>query len=122
MKFLITVMFLASVALAIRQQEDTLVLADSSTTLHAKQQLRLGNCSFSPLYLHVFEFQKDGPVKHVNLTDEMKNSVMKIESFKLLVDKDISTWVAYLKRDDDEKIYVCEIQEALNTREIILLN
>ena len=122
MKFLITVMFLASVALAIRQQEDTLLLADSSTTLHVKQQLRLGNSSFSPLYLHVFEFQKDGPVKHVNLTDEMKNSVMKIESFKLLVDEDISTWVAYLKRDDDEKIYVCEVQEALRTHEIILLN
>jgi hypothetical protein len=121
MKYLITFLFLIVIASAISQDREKLTLSDSSLTIFANQQIQLENCSFGPLYLHVFEYEKEGIVKHVNLTEESKGEVMRIESFKLLEEDGVSTWIAYLKRDNDDKIYVCELEDALKTKEVKLL-
>jgi hypothetical protein len=81
MKFLITLLILTTVAFIIRHQEEQLVLPSSSITVHTNQQLILGKSSFNPMYMHVFRQDKDGPLEHVNLTDEMRNSKMTIKSF-----------------------------------------
>ena len=121
MKYLITFLFLIVIASAISQNKEQLTLSDSSLTVFADQYIQLENSSFSPLYLHVFEYDKKGIVKHVNLTEDLKGEVMRIESFKLLEEKGVSTWVAYLKRTDDDRVYVCELEEALKAHEIKLL-
>ena len=122
MKLLITFLFLTSVAFAIRHDEDKLVLPKSSQVIFTNQQIQLQKCSFSPLYLYVFEVVDSGPVKHLNLTDQLQGEVMRIESFELLEDMGIQTWVAYLKRKDDDKLYVCELEEAIISKEIKILN
>ena len=121
MKIFLTIVFLTCVAFVIRQKQDRLVLPDSSETIFAEQQIQLGQSSFGPLYMHVFEIDKIGPVKHVNLTDQLKNETMSIVSFEYLEDEGTSTWVAYLKRTDDDRVYVCELEEALKAHEIKLL-
>ena len=108
MKLLITFLFLTSVAYAIRHDEDKLVLPKSSKVIFTNQQIKLQKSSFSPLYLYVFEVVDSGPVKHFNLTDQLQGEVMRIESFELLEDTGTQTWVAFLKRKDDDKLYVCE--------------
>ena len=121
MKYLITFLFLIIIASAISQNKEKLTLSDSSLTIFADQYVQLENSSFSPLYLHVFEYEKEGIVKHVNLTEELKGEVMRIESFKLLEENGVSTWIAYLKKDNDDKVYICELEEALKADEIKLL-
>lgn len=122
MKTLITLMILITVAFVLKQKQELVVLPGSSTMIHTNQKLILNNGSFSPLYMHVFEQDKSGPVENLNLTDEMKNSVMTIKSFKKFVHQQKSTWFAYLSREEDSKIYVCELEEALKTNEIALIN
>ena len=121
MKYLITFLFLIIIASAISQNKEQLTLSDSSLTVFADQYVQLENSSFSPLYLHVFVYDKEGIVKHVNLTEELKGEVMRIESFKLLEEDGVSTWIAYLKKDNDDRVYVCELEEALKADEIKLL-
>ena len=118
MKFLITYVFLLGVAIVVRQSGDSLVIPGTSQVISINQEIKLAQSSFSPLYLHVFEKTKSGPAKHLNLTDQMKNEVMHVTSFRLLKDK----WIVYLKRNDDKKTYACEIKEAIISKEIILLN
>ena len=120
MKFLIILVILFSVALVIQQNGEKLVLSDSKT-IFSGQKVQLDNGLFSPLYLHVFEYQDLGLLKHVNLTEEQKGDVMRIESFKLLQEDGLPVWLAMLKKDGDDKTYLCEIKEALNTKEIQLL-
>ena len=121
MKYLFTFLFLIVIASAISQNKEKLTLSDSSLTIFADQHIQLENSSFSPLYLHVFEYEKEGIFKHVNLTEELKGEVMRIESFKLLEEDGLSTWITYLKRDNDDKVYLCELEEALKADEIKLL-
>ena len=121
MKFFLLFIFLTSVAYAIRQKEE-LEIPNASQTIYVDQQIRLAQSSFSPLYLHVFEIVADGPAKHLNLTDKLKDEVMRVKSFKLLKDNRTEIWLVYLKRKGDDKIYVCEIEDALLSEEIILLN
>lgn len=120
MKILITLVILTSVAFAIRQNDEKLILSDSQTIVSG-QKIQLDKGLFSPIYLHVFEYQDSGSMKHVNLTEEQKGDVMRIESFKLLEEDGLSIWLAMLKKDGDDKTYLCEIEEALNTKEIQLL-
>ena len=121
MKYFITFLFLIVISSAKSQHKEKLTLSYSSQTIFADQKVKLGNSSFSPLYLHVFEYEEAGSVKHVNLTDQLKGEVMRIESFELFEEDGISTWLAYLKRDNDNKIYVCEVEEALKADEIKIL-
>ena len=122
MKFLITLLFLTVVAYTIRHKQEKLVIPETSQAVFTNQQLQLAQSSFSPLYLHVFELNENGPAKHVNLTDKMKDEVMQIDSFELMEESGISTWVAYLSCDGDDKTYVCELADAFKTKEIKLLN
>jgi hypothetical protein len=120
-KYILITFLLIGIAGAIRQNRDTLLLPDSSQTLITGQKIQVASSSFSPLYLHVFEYDRDGPVKHVNLTDQQKGLVLRIESFELLEEKGDSIWLAFLKQDNDDKIYVCELEDALKTKEVKLL-
>jgi len=121
MKYLITFLFLIVVASSISRNRDKLTLPNSSLTVYTNQEIRLEGSSFSPLYLHVFKYEEVGPMNHVNLTDLQKGFTMRIESFKLMDEDGFSTWLAYLKRDNDDKIYVCELEEALSAKEIKLI-
>ena len=121
MKYLLTIVILISVAYGIRQKREQVTLSDSSQTFFIEQQIQLANSSFSPLYMHVFEYKESGPVKHLNLTDQLKGTVLNIKSFELLEDQGASTWIAYLKKDKEDKIYVCEIEGAFKTQEIAVL-
>jgi len=121
MKYLLAIIFLISIAGVIKDKRDKLTLSDSSQTLFSGQKVQLGNSSFSPLYLHVFKYEEKGSLKHVNLTDALKGVVMRIESFELFEEEGISVWLAYLTQHNDDNTYVCEIEAALKTKEIILL-
>lgn len=121
MKHLITATLLVLIASAISQHKEKLTLSDSSLTIFADQHIQLCSSSFSPLYLHVFEYDKDGPIKHVNLTENLKGAKMRIESFKLLEEDGTSVWLATLKIENDDKIYLCEMEDALRTNEIKIL-
>jgi len=120
MKYFITFVLLTSIAFAIRGKGDKLILSDSKT-LHTGQKIQLANSSNSPLYLHVFVYRDLGLMKHVNLTDEMKGDVMRIESFRLSEEDGLSGRLALLRKDGDDNIYLCEIEAALKTKEIKLL-
>ena len=120
MKYLLAIIFLISIAFVIKDKRDKLTLSDSSQTLYSGQKIQLANSSFGSIYLHVFKYEEKGPLKHVNLTDELKGVVMRIESFELLEEEGISVWLAFLKQHNDDNTYVCEIEEALKTKEIIL--
>lgn len=122
MKIIATYIFLLSAALFVRQSGDTLDIPGTSKSISLDQQIQLAQSSFSPLYLHVFEKTKSGPAKHLNLTNQMKDEVMRVTSFKLLKDKGITKWIVYLKRENDKKTYVCEIKEAIISKEIIILD
>ena len=121
MKHIIVIILLISIACAIRQKREALSLSDSSQTIFTGQQVQLNTSSFSPLYMHVFVYQDLGPMSHVNLTDEQKGDVMRIESFEFLEDNGVSVWLARLKKENDFNTYICEIEDALKTKEIILL-
>lgn len=120
MKLFITFILVTSFAYAIRQNEEKLKLTNPSQTIYTNQHVQIKQSSFSPLYLHVFEVVETGPAKHLNLTEKFQNEIMRIESFELIEDKGISFWVAYLKKKNDDKKYVCEIKQALLSNEIIL--
>ena len=103
------------------QERKQLTLSDSSQTLFSGQKIQLTNSSFNPLYMHVFVYEDLGPMKHVNLTEEVKGDVMRIESFRLLKDKGSSVWLAILKKENDANTYICEVEEALKKDEIIII-
>ena len=122
MRFLITLLILTTVAFVLRQKDELVILPASSTTVHTNQQIILEKSSFSPIYMHVFEQDKNGPIEYVNLTEEMRNSKMTIKAFEKKVHNDKTTWMAVLMRNGDKKIYVCELEEALMAKEITLVN
>ena len=121
MRHLIFLILLFSLSSSFVQKEKKLRLTNSSQTLLAGQKIQLDNSSFDALYLHVFEYQETGLVKHLNLTGEQKGVVMTIESFELLEENGVSIWLAFLKKENDNKTYVCEIEEAITSKEIKLL-
>jgi len=122
MRYLLIITLILSLSGFKFQEKKQLTLSDSSQTLFSGQKIQLANSSFSPLYMHVFVYEDLGPMKHVNLTDEMQGDVMRIESFKLLKDKRISIWLAILKKENDDKTYIIEVEEALKKNEIRLMN
>ncbi len=121
MKYLILLFIALSISSSFTQKEKELKLSDSSQILVAGQKIQLEHSSFGTLYFHVFEYQEVGPMNHVNLTDQQNGLVMKIESFKLLKENGVSIWLAILNIENDNKTYVCEIEEAITTGEIKLL-
>ena len=121
MKYVLTLIILTVIANAISQDKDKIVLSEESSPIFANQKVQLENSSFSPLYLHVFEYIEDGPVQHINLTEDLKGEIMRINSFKLIEENGQQTWLARLTKENDEKIYLCELKEALDAKEIVLV-